>query len=497
MKNAPVCKISLWLIIVISLINWVIFTFTPFSGDDWVYKGAFEGPCTYASSWVSFPRWVIGHWLYTNGRIFNLILPVLLALPKWLVGAICAAMLLLMYRAILLIVPDVAKTGITSVLLITCIAIGLPWWDAMTVFACEVNYVWAAAMVLMAFYFIAFHSPTRSLHSVIATVVCFFGGAAHEAASMPLCVGLAVFFALERKELIGIRRRYFVAFALGTAFVTLCPGIIFRAVTKVEPDDPLIPLALKTVPAVLIMIAIFLALSCKRCGRRYLVTLLHRPAVALAIAAVISGAVSLASGIVGRSGWFAELFAISVIFTMIGDIWHPRGVIARMLAYALALVVIAQVALVAAWQYWLGREADMLESLYACSDGSLVFMDYTSDNKVPLALLGRFKGVPDADDVYLLRCFADYHHPSSPLPVILPRDAAGLDFNSIDKAVLSDGSEITTTLPAGVCLHSTERENIGFYTFMRDGNQWVAREFEADGRILFHLSPRIIDPGDR
>ncbi len=73
-----------WLIVVLAAINSVIYYYTPFGGDDWVYKGAFEGPETYSGSWLDWPHWAAGHWFAANGRSLNLLLPILLAIPRWI-----------------------------------------------------------------------------------------------------------------------------------------------------------------------------------------------------------------------------------------------------------------------------------------------------------------------------------------------------------------------------------------------------------------------------
>ena len=71
--------------------------FTPYSGDDWVYFGAYSGyksVCHNAWEWLKLG---FGHWLGTNGRFANIGLTPLLLLPKWLLAGLCGMAAYMMY----------------------------------------------------------------------------------------------------------------------------------------------------------------------------------------------------------------------------------------------------------------------------------------------------------------------------------------------------------------------------------------------------------------
>ena len=84
------------LIAAVAIISFFIFIDTPYTGDDLGYKAIFQGASPRYDSWWSYPRWVVSHWLNTNGRIPNDIMPLLFSLPKGLVALACAAVLMLM-----------------------------------------------------------------------------------------------------------------------------------------------------------------------------------------------------------------------------------------------------------------------------------------------------------------------------------------------------------------------------------------------------------------
>ena len=100
-------------------------------------------------------------------------------------------------------------------------------------FDCQFNYVFAAGMCLWAMRMIFYQPKSNGLRQ-LAAVGCFAAGMMHEAASLPLCIGIMVYL------LAGGKRPSWLlaaAFALGTAAVTFSPGIWMRATTGHTPDD--------------------------------------------------------------------------------------------------------------------------------------------------------------------------------------------------------------------------------------------------------------------
>lgn len=135
--------------------------------------------------------------------------------------------------------------------------------------------------------------------------------------------------------------------------------------------------------------------------------------------------------------------------------------------------------------------------IFLNSDGDIVFVDFTTHGQLPFCLLGRYEGVPDADDVYILQALVIYYRPGAALPVVLPMEAQGIDFRSVSDTTLTNGNIITASIPQNSYQGSTLREDLPLWLFEKNGRQWVARPFVADGRKLFLLSERILEPGDR
>lgn len=481
------------LVAILIVINCAIFFATPYAGDDLVYDSCFSGPFAIFDNWASFPHWVAIHWLSTNGRFFNLLLPPILALNKVLLSILCACMVGLMYLATLKACGRAGNNTLLSILLVAALAFGLPWWDSMTIIACQVNYVWASAFLMIAYRLVASDNNSSGTKTFLAAIICFAAGASHEAGSLPLCAGLLFYLIVNRIKPGGSRRILLLALAAGTVFVAFCPGILLRAATDTKPDDSIVLLTLKNAPAVLAMLLVFCLMALNSSGRRRLKELLHQPESALAVAAVTSTVVSVMSGIVGRSGWFAEIYAITVLFSLLSA-YNPQGKAASTAAVLLAALVIAQSSLVAVWQVKLNHENAEFERQYIESPDGLVFMDRTCDTVIPAATLGRFRAVPDGDDHYLLLCLRKYYKPDGPYPVILPPQARLLQPEQSGFQRFDSGDYITAQLPENATRLNCVQD---LFVFSDKGTDWVAQPFEKCGRHYYFCSRRIHDAGDR
>ena len=495
MTRTGLSRTVLALIAVYAAVSFFIYLFSPFAGDDYVYKAVFEGPQLFSDDWSDLLLWARMHRVSANARFFNLVLPALLSLDRVILAAASSAMTALMLFCGLRLAGRAAAGGMYGVLFVAAMAWILPWWDSMSIFACQENYVWASALILLSLC-LMYRPPEHWFTLILAAGVCAVAGATHEGGTLPLAVGMAVYGMLVRPR---PGRSWFLvaAFVIGTLFVSLAPGIISRAGQPRLADDPVLILTLKTVPAVLAMVVMILAMLFTHRWRELLRRLVFSPYIILITAAVASAVIAVASGIVGRSGWFAEIYALIVIFRVCSDCF-PAGIrTGRIVAACVAVALTAQTAFVAAWQYVLGREYATFENLYTSSGEDIVYMDFTPHDSLPRLLLGRYRGVPDADDVYILHSLVGYLRPGAPLPVILPHAAQGIDLATVTDTILSDGDIICDRLPAGVAEGSTLREGVPLGLFEKDGCQWVARPFCAGGRTLYLLSRRVLDPGDR
>ncbi len=487
-----------WLIIIISLCSFVQFLNSPFSGDDWGYLGVWAGENARCTDLFSYIKWGGWHWLSINGRAANIVMTVFLSMNKIVLSAACTLMIALMFSMPLKL-AKVERRQTLSVVLIAAMAFVLPWWDSMHIFDCQFNYIWTSSLATLAVYIILNVGDLTKWQLMALSALCLLSGMMHESATMPLCVGLFAHIYVNKWRPIGAQRTLLIAFAIGSALATFAPGIISRLGSGVPADDTPLWLVLKS-DAVVALLLVFCALcSLSSKGRGAVGKMIHSPLLIFAIAATVSMCVGVASGVVGRSGWFAELYEMIVIvgWLAMSEIRLPRmGKVA--VSTVFALTIVAHYAFVAYWQVGLGKQHERFEELYKRSDDGIVFMDYMRDNEIPWYDLNRLRGIPDNDDVYLLDTFAEFNSTHRIAPIVLPPFVADLNVAELDGELqLGNGDIISTALPDGAYNHLAAREQRTMLFFERDGEKWVARPFEMRGRQLYLLSERIQDPGDR
>ena len=214
--------------------------------------------------------------------------------------------------------------------------------------------------------------------------------------------------------------------------------------------------------------------------------------------------VSAVSGIIGRSGWFAQTFALIAIVKWANDHNYKinrivGGVASTILISAIAFHLVE----VTRWQIKVGKEAEDVTSLYQRSTNGQVFYDATRDNQLPWWNLNKNRGVPDADDLYLLATFSTYYSNSGQPLVVLPTEVANIDFSNFadnDELHLSNGDIIKAGKTSTGTIFQSERENISIYLINKDGKDWVITPFTLEkynGLQLNHYTPCVLDPGDR
>lgn len=451
--------------------------FAALMGDDLVYGGVFGGPYPEKESLLSLPRWAGSHWLTTNGRILNLLLPLLLVIPRWITALAGGALTGLLYLMPVKCAGIGKDRPLIAMLTIGAGVFALPWWDYMNIYACMTNYVWASALLLSAYYVIFHTNPRTAVQIAGAMLLCFVAGASHEAGGMPLCVGIAVLILIRREMPRGASRWLLLSLAAGAAFVTLCPGIILRAGAGQTADDSVAMLTLKTVPAVLVMLLTIGIMSTRKVGRRALGKESKSPVTALAVAAVVSAVVAILSGIVGRSGWFAETYAIVVLAYLANKAVKNELPAGRIAAWAIALLITVQAAYSVVYQYKIHKEFERYNRLYSESNNGIIFMDATRDSELPAILLNRLRGVPDHDDYYLHECLQRYYHKAE-APILLPE-------------AIKSGA--TDRLTRGDTVYRQSRGPI----YNDNGRTMVETGFILNGDTLYLGTVKEQDPGDK
>lgn len=467
----------------------------PLVGDDLVYSSVLTGNHPLATNIQEFVRWAGSHWLTANGRLANMLMALLFMLPHIILALLCSVMLWGMYR-IALTHSSVGSSRI-GVWEVVAISLLLPWWD-MSLFDCRLNYVWAATLSLLSLRLMLTARSGHPLHLLLCLPLCFMGGMMHEAASLPLLAGLAIPLVMRRIRLTPSGWWMLAAFALGTATVTFSPGIIHRAAAGNAPDAPFIKLLIVNCSIPLLLWIYIGACILSRRRRAEMTDLLLSPLGVLAIAAAAGTVISVASGIMGRSGWFAQLNAIIVATALISrrftlrHAW-PGALAAGLIVVQLIAVAIRQSSLLTDYQLAIAEYTRLPRSQEE-QDYGLVWHDCIRDTELPLWAMGRLRNFPDPDDAWLLHCLAVHYGKQGPR--VLPTAAREL-LPLRQDTTLPCGDRLVKRLPANARIYSDYPEQriwlipietIGLYS----PREWIATAIPGG----YYLSPRQRDPGD-
>ncbi len=490
----------------------VVYWFMPYSGDDLAYLGAFHGLNGCATGYYDAvfdfsPRWVVRHWVYVNGRFANNLYTFV---ALWFPHMVNALIVSVSIGAMLWVTLKLSGFGTRDVagkmLLISIIAFALPWWDSFMVYDVVYNYVVGAVAVLGMTGVFLYRRVwlSQSSRPMLALWCClsFLAGGMHEAASVPVLVAMLFYLWLTNgfSQFDNNVKLTGWCFVAGAAWCFFSPGIWARLGSGYEPDDELWLLLLKSDMIPMLLYAFIMVSVLTRKGRNRLSMMLKSPWAVFVIASFGSFLFSAVSGVVGRSGWFATLYALVALF-MWGNMnkWRLGPVTGAVMALVLAVLVAIHYFEFAKWQIRVGSETRELERLYAGSESGAVYIDATRDTEVPVWVLGKTRGIPDADDYYQMICFDGYFGGGNKRLVVLPLEVKEVLPGAIgERGVhLGNGDMLTCAVPEGAYYHSNTKEPGGVMLWRNEEEEYVVTPFTHYGEMLYHISPRIADPGDR
>lgn len=503
---------STWVIGILLLFMFICYAifewFMPYSGDDLAYISSTVDYVNQRSVFHMPFKWA-GHWLGSNGRFANMIfLSISPIFPHWLMALLNATFIMTMIYFIVKLCDFKGKDVAGKVFVISIITFAFCWWDSMQVYDCIYNYILSTALGLAFIKSLINNRPVNSKWgTALFATLAFVAGGMHEAMSVSLLCGIAAYAFINRNFYASLNRSHRIAlkaFICGVAIVFFAPGIWIRFGGNITPDDPLHILLLKSDFIALALLAMTTVGLCIAPWRKNIIEAIHTPWIIFAVAATASLCFSAVSGIIGRSGWFAQTFALIAIVKWANDHNYKinrivGGVASTILISAIAFHLVE----VTRWQIKVGKEAEDVTSLYQRSTNGQVFYDATRDNQLPWWNLNKNRGVPDADDLYLLATFSTYYSNSGQPLVVLPTEVANIDFSNFadnDELHLSNGDIIKAGKTSTGTIFQSERENISIYLINKDGKDWVITPFTLEkynGLQLNHYTPCVLDPGDR
>lgn len=496
-------------VIAIGVIWSVFFCYTVPIGDDLNYQDAFSdytgiGHGFYNTDFDGITQYLSSHYENTNGRFSNVLFTFSINfIPLWLTAILAGMMTAVMTLLILYFAGlyPCRQHGTAAIGVAAFISIFFPWYDYFDILCVNYNYVWAVVFPLIVFVLLKRNVPMpRNILGATAIFgLCIIAGAFHEAAGLPLCGGLLFVCLTHRtltergiKELGHSRLAYLSAFVIGAIIVGVAPGIWDRI--RNTPDAGPAILIAASAPFTLLMLVIFAIETLSHSGRQRLRRLFMSDKAVWPIAAMISLPIIAVGGIIGRSGFFSQTFALIAIL----QYWHPwtrhrvsRGT-AAIIAIGLAAITLAQLIGLCIYNrqsYFADKE--LLER-YATSNDGIVYLDRISDSDVPFWAWSRFRNL-HIDDAFSAYAIQKYFKKENNL-VLLPEKARNINLDSIDKTStihLSDNEIITGTRPDNMIMPDTSHWTKPTIGYTADGTKIVMpipRQGQPD---IYYIGPRV------
>lgn len=472
-KKSGAFWVPMGLILLIALGTGILDYFTPLMGDDmakWMDMGG-DDPSTFPGRKVI--SFIGGAYFDCNGRVFDAFGPVIYSLLPRLLGSVLIGGMCGLFFYALALCGGVFQRGKIAFAcgFLTLSLLVLPWWDSMFMRVCHYNYVWAAAFALLFIHaWFREHKPGR-WGLIWLFILGGLAGCFHE----QIGVAMTAYFGLTL--LIGRCRDWhwtpFLGLLLGTLVTIATPAIWSRNSEFIE-DSSRLEMLWTTLPLVVLLCIVTVAILLS--GSRLKAVVRSPRYQAYLFVALFSSVIALYSSIPGRTGWLAECCALLGFAMLCAE---ARVKLSRPLAggiIALSFAVVAvHFAVSIHWQRKMFGEYSRAIELYRQSPDGVVRMDYTDRLEVSPLTLYRVKGLPDADDTYLLRVFERHFGPGKPLTLIGPE------------------AEIFDALPANYeLIYNAVPDTI---MLLRSSMQVVIPFTEGDS-LRYRIEPIVVDPGD-
>lgn len=481
----------------VALCSGMLDYFTPCMGDDLMFRTQLGGD-DYRMPNRRTLSFILAHICGCNGRILDYLGPVIInLLPRFAAAVVMGVMAAVFYASVLYAsgLPRRHYMALTLVLMAVTLAV-MPWWDSMWLRVCQFNYQWSTAFGLLAV--TAFFRGTEGragwLRLAGLFALAFLAGGSHEQVGLSLIGAFTVFVIFQFRRLQLDRRRYTLLAGLlaGALMPVAAPAFWLRLGGGTQRQE-MWTLLWTTLPVVMLMLLTITALLCSYRGRKFLSGLTDGIWLVLVLSAVFSSLIAIFSGIPGRTGMFAEACALTALARML---IHSRRHCGRQLA---VLAGVGSVAFIAVhfivsvhWQSKLYDQYRTVTDRYRHSADGIVFADITNRYDVsPLTLL-RVKGVPDADDVWLLHALEIANRNDNLQLVIIPAELENR-IDGLTEPATSGSSTVYPRSPDGVAKVDDGRLAV----MQQHGCIYIVQHaITRGGKPIWVVTERVRDPGD-
>lgn len=468
-------------LILLTAVIWTIVSAGyPFVGDDLFFH---LRAASLPDGLADVPRNMGTKFLSNNGRLGDVTNALwLYFIPRPLLVALCGLFMAALYCVI--IRASGAATLLSRTLMVAVVCLALTWWDLFMTFVIQCNYIWGAAMAVFVIMTLFDKNGPRWLKTA-AAVVAFPAAAWHEMAGSSLAVGLVAWLLINRRraDMPRIDKVIVALFVAGSVLPYLSPMLWSRlGDSGAQPDDSYLYILLKSDYLPLIMVV---AAACLRRRTRRLAV---SPWIVWAVAAVVSMLVSPLGGVVGRSGWFGQIYALIALWPLLGiNEWRFRFSGAAVAVVA-AVVIYHNVEFLR-WQ--LKRNAEMTEILdrFRANPAEPVYIDITGYDDIPAIVVGKSSQPLSNEYFGYRRTPGNLYFDGRYLLTILPSAINNIDFSKLNGLQPFGDGYISDSLPV-------ETDSEGWFEG-RGGSEWIAVDFTRGNRRFYYIAPRRFIPGLR
>lgn len=417
-----------YLLIFIGICYFIISYNTPHTSDDLYLRRLYEIKQEEYGILV-YPALIVGKWLMANARMAdNILLICLNSIPHWIFALLNAVFSFLMY-AIIIKLSDINRqlNNITKLILIIFLTFALPW-EGLLIHACWLNYIWSVAFSLSAVYYLIYRQDLNlrlsksKLKLFFTCFLIFCSASMHEAAGFPLGCGIFAFLILNKSNYKIIFQnkpiKYcFISFLIGSIFVISSCGSYMRLSNGVvEVPFYKIVFANSWTFIMIILLSIKYLSNSKRDKVKQFI---FSDNIILIIAAITSTSISLISHLSLRSAWFADIFAIIIIFRYLSqsNIYIPMF-LSRLSSIILISIIVTHFSLFTYFQYKLKIEYDYAINQYLNSPDGIVTLNYISKDEIPPFVSQKTIGLYNSTDEYNVNLICFYYKTAFPIKII-------------------------------------------------------------------------------
>lgn len=403
MKKFLAPKVVVLTLLFIAVCSAVLDYYLPAMGDDlrfWHFLGLED---------YHYPdrltlKFIGGHVVGCNGRIFDYVGPIIInMLPRLVAAIVMGSMMGLYFYTVLLSakIPRQSNYTAFTLLMLGATLAAMPWWDAMWLRVCQFNYTWATtAGLLFVYWFFRPNTESKKLTLILLFALGIAAGGLHEQVGVSLCGAFFIWLVLGKgyKQLSAIRKTMVIGLFIGVLFPLGSPAFWDRVGSDSIPDDT-IHLIETTIPVFVALLLVILCCCVNAKGRNYLRRSLTDQYLILLLAATFASCIAVWSGIPGRTGWFVESAALVILARMAVKANITTNKVMGSAAGCLALLfIVSHYVFTIQGQRRAYDEYTAMRELYLASEDGIVYYDYTGRYDFPFMAFNRIKGVPDSDD---------------------------------------------------------------------------------------------------